>query len=184
MTDILRREIWRMVNFAQSSLVRGSISTLVRRGAFLYSSRLWIEDGDGFELIVEHPLFSDAALVRDANAAFARGGHGGGGGTHHRLLDVDDGLGDDDRSHGAASGGGAGGGSGAGGALGANADEWASTNSNTWGADFYPALVQRLYPTQRYVRIYELYTLYIGILTAQHVAVCDRKLLSSLQIAS
>jgi hypothetical protein len=187
MTSVLRKEIWSMVNFAQSSLVRGSISTLVRRGAFLYSSRLWIEDGDGFELIVEHPLFSDAALVRDANSARV------GDRTRHRLLNIDDGLGDDDRSvttissssGGSGSGGGGGGGGGSGGGGGgANDDEWASSNSNTWGAEFYPALVQRLYPTQRYVRIYELYTLYIGMLTAQHIAVCDRKLLSSLQIAS
>lgn len=179
MTNILRKEIWSMVSFAQSSLVRGSISTLVRRGAFLYSSRLWIEDGDGFELIVEHPLFSDAALVRDANAARV------GDRTRHRLLNIDDGLGDDDRSVTTNSGSGGSGGGGSGGASGGgNDDEWASTNSNTWGAEFYPALVQRLYPTQRYVRIYELYTLYIGMLTAQHIAVCDRKLLSSLQIAS
>lgn len=175
MVQILQSELWNMVSFAQSALVRGSISTLVRRGAFLYSSRLWIEDGDGFELIIEQPLFSDAALVRDAGGA----GSGGSRHNHHNAFDTDDGLGDEDRWAGGGSGSGSGGGGGQGGL---SANDWASTNSNTWGPEFYPALVQRLYPTQRYVRIYELYSLYIGIITANHVAVCDRKLLSSLQI--
>jgi hypothetical protein len=177
MVQILQSELWNMVSFAQSALVRGSISTLVRRGAFLYSSRLWIEDGDGFELIIEQPLFSDAALVRDAGGA----GSGGSRHNHHNAFDTDDGLGDEDRWAGGGSGSGGGGGGG-GGQGGLSANDWASTNSNTWGPEFYPALVQRLYPTQRYVRIYELYSLYIGIITANHVAVCDRKLLSSLQI--
>jgi hypothetical protein len=47
-------QVWRLVSLGQRLLAsRGAVSSLVRRGAFAYSTRLWVEDGDGFELAIE-----------------------------------------------------------------------------------------------------------------------------------
>ena len=86
MVELLRAEVRRLVNFGASALTRGSVSSLMRRGAFVYSTRLWIEDGDGFELIVDQPLFADAAHVRDSDAP-REAGAGVGGNSRFELDD-------------------------------------------------------------------------------------------------
>ncbi|KAL6068015.1 hybrid polyketide synthetase [Balamuthia mandrillaris] len=114
---LVKEKVWDMVYLSQERLSEGYHSMLMKKGAFQYSYRLWMEDTEDFEL----PFSSDSAIV---------------GGTLPSRLP---------QNH-----------------------------------RYYTKITRRKFAGRGGVRCYELYTLYLGMLSVKTVLHHDRNLVSIL----
>mmetsp|Transcript_41835 Transcript_41835/g.102956 ORF Transcript_41835/g.102956 Transcript_41835/m.102956 type:complete len:524 (+) Transcript_41835:1583-3154(+) len=76
---VIKQHVWRAVNTAALALEKGRMSSITRCGAFQYSSRLWVEDSEGYELIINRPL--NVADIDDDYRVYSTGANASVGGA-------------------------------------------------------------------------------------------------------
>jgi len=56
MLETIKEQVWELVHTSHHYLDQGYTSMVVRKGDFLYSYRLWMEDDEGVEQIINQPI--------------------------------------------------------------------------------------------------------------------------------